>query len=385
MCMLLVVHVLQSASTTTSVVALLNSDALHTADALDARSIIIDEAQDELESELEEAREVELEAELEEAQEDDLGAELEGEEPQPERPEEKEAPMIERLKQLGVLDDGSNLQFPRDAPLDGDFDITYQELEIEHPPDHLLLPEYVERSASDHFDAKHVRAVWIGDLERMPARILEYHDKGYNLTLYNSAEAVLDGFSPHVRRGFQLAIPSIVSIDFLKFLLLYKYGGLVVDADTFPSVPPDGIEYPAGCDAIFGKEVHLRDDQFERPIYRKEGHNTYLYNRPFQLLNWAMVGVKPRNRHVRELINASLRHFFGMRDMVQAIIQDVAGSGLLSDYVALLHAERGLDFVAAFKDRVVHPVDGVCMNEDELHGRWIAHSFLTSWNAGLYG
>jgi len=228
--------------------------------------------------------------------------------------------------------------------------------------------------------AKHVRVLWIGELSEAPDLILAYVERGFNVTVHTSVDRILDGFVPHVRRAYERAIPRVAGFDFLKLLLLYKHGGLVVDADTTPSADPDSIELPAGCNVLLCKETHLRPDQFTAPIYRNSGGPTYLFNRPYQLLNWAMMATEPRNRHIEEFINAAMRHFLGMRDMQWQLVQDVAGSGMLSDYVALLHEQHGLDYATTFETRgLVRPVEGLCMLEDELRERWIKHAHMATW------
>jgi len=131
---------------------------------------------------------------------------------------------------------------------------------------------------------------------------------------------------------------------------------------------------------LLGKETHLKPGKFSAPTYRAVGGATYGYNRPFQLLNWAMAATKTRNRHVEEMIVSAMRHFFGLRDMEQDLVQDVAGSGMLSDYVALLHEQHGLDYATSFEDVRVRPMEGLCMLDDELRGGWIEHKHMASWH-----
>jgi hypothetical protein len=258
----------------------------------------------------------------------------------------------------------------------------------EAPRGALLTPEYVlqhaiamDAAAADPDTVgKHVRVLWIGELAQAPALVLAYVERGFNVTVHTSTEHILEGFVPHVRRAFERAIPRVAGFDFLKLLLLYKLGGLVVDADTVPVLDAADVLLPAGCDVLLGKETHLKPGKFSAPTYRAVGGATYGYNRPFQLLNWAMAATKTRNRHVEEMIVSAMRHFFGLRDMEQDLVQDVAGSGMLSDYVALLHEQHGLDYATSFEDVRVRPMEGLCMLDDELRGGWIEHKHMASWH-----
>jgi hypothetical protein len=228
-----------------------------------------------------------------------------------------------------------------------------------------------------------VHALWIGDPSLVAERLKQYGQMGFEMTIHNSIDDILDGFAPHVRHAYELAIPRVVGFDFLKLLLLYKFGGLVVDADTYPLVFAHQVTYTSDCRVLFGKEAHLDPWQFDKPTYRKVGGITYGLNRPYQLLNWAMLAREPRNKHVAELIDGAMRHFYGLRDMDESLVQDVSGSGLMSDYVALLYAEHGLDYVAAFNDMApavtVSAVDGLCILENELRDGWIHHDFMNTW------
>lgn len=252
------------------------------------------------------------------------------------------------------------------------------------PTGALLLPGYALDPGDQNPSVvgKHVRVLWIGDLANAPLLILNYIERGFNMTVHTSVDNILEGFVPHVRRAYERAIPRVAGFDFLKLLILYKYGGFVVDADTMPLVDVDHVVLPHECDVLLGKETHLGPDEFVKPIYRRKGGPTYGFNRPYQLLNWAMIATKVRNRHIEEFILASMRHFFGMRDIEKELVQDIAGSGMLSDYVALLHEQHGIDYAATFENRkLMRPIEGICMLENELRSRWILHTHMATWYA----
>lgn len=244
----------------------------------------------------------------------------------------------------------------------------------------LMTPQLIAALRAQDTDAvapMHVHALWIGDATKAPAEIDQFQQRGFNFTMHTSAEEILDGFHAYVLEGYRLAIPAVVGYDFLKLALLYKYGGMAVDADTRPVVNASEIEFPKECDVVFGKEIHIKFDG--KPTYRVEGGNTYGLSRPYQLLNWAMVAAKPRNKHIKFLLEASLMRFFGLRDMEYRVIQDIAGSGLMTDYAAMLCAERGLKFPEVYSDAAITPVDGLCMLDKVFTNGWIRHGFLGSW------
>lgn len=244
----------------------------------------------------------------------------------------------------------------------------------------LMTPQLIaeiENKEVDPLSPMQVHALWIGDVTKTPAAIYQYEKNGFNFTIHTNAEEILDGFHPYVLEGYKLAIPAVVGYDFLKLALLYKYGGLAVDADTVPTVNASEIEYPGECDVVFGKENHIQFDG--KPTYRIEGGNTYKYSRPYQLLNWAMSTAKPRNKHIKYLLEASLMHFFGLRDMELRVIQDIAGSGLMTDYFALLCAEHNLNYPDVYHNNSIIPVDGICILDKVYWGEWIRHCSLGSW------
>lgn len=264
----------------------------------------------------------------------------------------------------------------------GDHEDEDQDEQSRPHPATLLLSDYTIVERDEALPPK-VHALWIGDPSRVAQGLKRYGQMGFEITIHNSVDDILEGFASHVRTAYELAIPRVVGFDFLKLLLLYKHGGLVVDADTYPLVFALQVTFASECLVLFGKETHLDPWQFSAPTYRKAGGNTYGLTRPYQLLNWAMLARGPRNPHVAALIDGAMRHFYGLRDMEESLVQDIAGSGLMSDYVALLYAEHGLDFIAAFNDPVpaasISAVDGLCMLEDELRDGWIHHDFMNTW------
>lgn len=243
----------------------------------------------------------------------------------------------------------------------------------------LLTNERMAGPATSSLDPVQVHVLWIGELENAPKELVQFTQQDFNVTVHTDVDDILDGFHPYVRKAYELAIPDVVGFDFLKFLLLYKYGGFVVDADTTPQVPAWAIKFPAGCTVIFGKEAHMPKDWFTKPQYRQEGGATYPLIRPYQLLNWAMAASTPRNDHVRRLIEMCMMRFFGLRDMEYKLIQDVAGSGLMTDYFALLHERAGRSYSRAFEDPAIVPVEGACMADELFTGKWIFHHYLGSW------
>lgn len=245
----------------------------------------------------------------------------------------------------------------------------------------LMTLEWIEKIETQRIDPLspvQVHLVWIGDLSKAPDGRKKYSDKGYQLTLHSSPEEILEGFHPYVLKAYRQAIPTVVGYDFLKFALLYKHGGFAVDADTSPAIPASEVKFPSDCDVIFGKEAVAPN--WEKPVYRDKGGPTYGLNRPFQILNWAMAAAKPRNKHIKYMLRAAMMHFFGLRDMEGDLIQDISGSGLMTDYMALLHEKEGRNYRDVYMDRSkIVPVEGLCMTDGHLRGGWIDHHFLGSW------
>ncbi|TYZ62307.1 hypothetical protein PybrP1_009754 [[Pythium] brassicae (nom. inval.)] len=261
--------------------------------------------------------------------------------------------------------------------------------------DEILTPEMVKQiearerkqdsaSTNNHVDPLapvQVHMVWIGQVSKAPTEHTRYRDLGYNLTVHSDPEEILNGFHPFVLKAYRLAVPSVVGYDFLKFALLYKHGGLAVDADTQPVVDASEVqrEFPRNeCDVVFGKEAAVKG--WKKPVFRKTGGPKYGLIRPFQILNWAMAASKPRNGHIKWLMQTAMMHFFGMRDMEMSLVQDISGSGLMTDYVALLHEKHGRSYREVFEDHdTVVPVEGLCLTDGHFRGQWIDHSFANTW------
>ncbi|GAB9464672.1 hypothetical protein Gpo141_00002100 [Globisporangium polare] len=251
----------------------------------------------------------------------------------------------------------------------------------QHDSDELMTPELIARieaqNESDWSAPMHAHLLWVGDLDKAPKDRFKYLEMGFNLTVHTSPEEILEGFHPYVLRAYYQAIPSVVGCDFLKFAMLYKYGGLSVDADTSPVIHASQFVLPTGCELLFGKEAHIK--HLAKPVFRESGTNDYGYNRPFQILNWAMAASRPRNPHIKWMLKAAMMHFFGLRDMERSVIQDVSGSGLVTDYVALLHEKEGRSFAKVYEDPKCIPVEGICLADQYFNGKWIRHSSLGSW------
>ncbi|GAB9475220.1 hypothetical protein Gpo141_00012322 [Globisporangium polare] len=288
----------------------------------------------------------------------------------------KSSPMLTQLRSTAAL----RMAFLRGEPLRSSPASQYGPDFV--PSDDIMTVGLIEKIASQENDClkpMHVHLVWIGDIDKAPPNRLKYTDMGYELTVHTSVEEILDGFQPYVLKAYKQAIPNVVGYDFLKLAMLYKFGGLAADADTFPAIPASEIQWPTDCDVVFGKEAQI-GSEWERPIFRAQGGPTYGFNRPFQILNWAMAANKPRNPHIKKLMNAAMAHFFGLRDMEGTLIQDISGSGLMSDYVALLHEQEGRSYPEVYRNTTKYvPVQGICLTDGYLRGDWIHHSFLNSW------
>lgn len=79
-------------------------------------------------------------------------------------------------------------------------------------------------------------------------------------------------------------------------------------------------------------------------------------------------------------MKVAMAHFFGLRDMENKFVQDISGSGIMTDYVAMLHEKAGRSYPKVFKDDSKYIlVEGLCLTRGMLENGWIKHSFLGSW------
>lgn len=66
--------------------------------------------------------------------------------------------------------------------------------------------------------------------------------------------------------------------------------------------------------------------------------------------------------------------------MENDLIQDISGSGLMTDYVVMLYDKQGRDFRDVYMDlSKYYPAEGLCLTDGYLRGDWIQHTFLGFW------
>ena len=133
--------------------------------------------------------------------------------------------------------------------------------------------------------------------------------------------------------GAMLRRPVILS-DFFKLLVVYYMGGVVADFDVtprkrFPDEWMDTGELKQ-CDLFLGVEHNCF-----------EGDCIAVSSRYGQLQNWAIFARKTRIAFLRDFIDAVIKMAQG-KDLVPLNVQEIAGSGHLSDFV---RAYLGQDYL----------------------------------------
>ncbi|KAF0696567.1 Aste57867_12689 [Aphanomyces stellatus] len=128
-----------------------------------------------------------------------------------------------------------------------------------------------------------------------------------------------------------MAYLPILQADFMKLLVLYYFGGLVTDLDTEPlkRFPDDwtgaGTKL-ATCDVVLGVEADCFDDKCVATMVRKG-----------QIQNWSMWARTRHSPFVRQLVDAVVTKYatFVVRHDPNVAVQEVAGSGTITDFVKL--------------------------------------------------
>ncbi|KAF0693964.1 Aste57867_15118 [Aphanomyces stellatus] len=141
--------------------------------------------------------------------------------------------------------------------------------------------------------------------------------------LYPAERAMMDDIS---------YVP-ILQADFMKLLVLYYFGGLVTDLDTEPRKPfPSEWTGPtttlATCDVVLGVETNCFDDECVQGYVRKG-----------QIQNWSMWARRRHSRFLGHLIEYVVDRYRNTTAFPpfdpHPPVQDVAGSGPITDFVAL--------------------------------------------------
>ncbi|KAF0696562.1 Aste57867_12684 [Aphanomyces stellatus] len=123
---------------------------------------------------------------------------------------------------------------------------------------------------------------------------------------------------------------TILQADFLKLMIVYYRGGLVADLDVeplqrFPDQWIGATTTLATCDVVLGVEHACFSDGC-----------VHWYSRKGQIQNWAMYSRRRRSPFFRDLIDYVVAHYATMpRHDLNVPIQDVAGSGAITDFVNL--------------------------------------------------
>ncbi|KAF0696564.1 Aste57867_12686 [Aphanomyces stellatus] len=189
----------------------------------------------------------------------------------------------------------------------------------------------------------------------------------------------------------------ILQADFMKLLVIYYLGGLVVDLDIEARAPfPDSWTGPdtalATCDVVLGVETDCYDDECAKTMVRKG-----------QLQNWAMWTRRPRSPFLGLLLEYVVAKYKTLEPHNMHItVQEVSGSGTITDFVNLyggldrphyqvttttmghsLETDRSsvLRIVRYGEEVCVtgsHWTGGGCVGEREC---LIGHQFESSWRA----
>jgi hypothetical protein len=115
---------------------------------------------------------------------------------------------------------------------------------------------------------------------------------------------------------------AVSKADFVKFLVLYYYGGLVTDYDTKPRKAFPKLWPLDGCDVFLGQEHSCYDhDCIQRGGFPAAG----------QLQTWTLYARK-RTKFMRRFLD-KIMTTFETKSVHVVHVQHVAGSGMLSGFV----------------------------------------------------
>lgn len=200
---------------------------------------------------------------------------------------------------------------------------------------------------------------------------------------HTDEQQLFEGLDPVWRKAFAKATLQVIRADFAKMVTVYKYGGIAVDLDVSPVVNPQLWQGIRDCDTIFGLELAcmLRSRNCAWPLARS-----------FQLCFWAFAG-RANSTFLRRLIEAAAANILGQRllsHLPNESVQDVAGSGLLTDYVSLEFERHGMSYFDTMqRGQTVHlrgenGAPGLCILPLQFFSRggYVNHAFEGSWKPG---
>jgi hypothetical protein len=125
---------------------------------------------------------------------------------------------------------------------------------------------------------------------------------------------------------------AVSKADFVKFLVLYYYGGLVTDYDTIPRKPFPTLWPLTDCDVFLGQEHNCYDQEcIQRGGFPAAG----------QLQTWTLYARK-RTKFMRRFLN-KIMTTFESKSVHSVHVQHVAGSGILSGFVREYHEYLDVD------------------------------------------
>lgn len=135
-----------------------------------------------------------------------------------------------------------------------------------------------------------------------------------------------------------LKVP-VIAADFMKFLSLYYLGGLYIDFDIEPlKLFPDewiynNIKITDKCDILFGVEHNC----YEEYCLKQNS-----YPRIGQILTWIGYSKKPYSLFLKKFLNYTVNEFY-KNNLNLLKVQDVAGSGIISDFLRKYIGKEYLD------------------------------------------
>jgi hypothetical protein len=225
--------------------------------------------------------------------------------------------------------------------------------------------------------------MWYGAWKKRNDWHVNEWKKEHSVVIENSSDKIFKDLPALWKKAHDMAVPVMVGIDFAKFVLSFKEGGLVVDMDTSPVVPFSKWNVPKECEVLFGIE-HV-DESKKKARFRDSRRQSTDVVRGYQIETWAMYTRKPGNKHMKGIIEAIATHILGRQDVDLTSVQEMAGSGVVTDYVAYLFESNGMDYIEtidkmrAEKRKHVH-VDGLCLwDVPFFRGAYVQHHFTSLW------
>lgn len=214
------------------------------------------------------------------------------------------------------------------------------------------------------------------------------------IQIFRGDDPVFEIVSPNDRETMRILLKShvhVVVADFMKFIAHYYCSGFVTvklnsnkDFDTYPVADIRGRGWPhlSSCDVVLGVEHSC----FEGSCIKN-------YSRYAQIETWTTYSSRPRlifYRKYLDYIHSNLIANPG-KTSKQMDVQNVAGSGILTDFVRLYIQTDYLDLLD--KDKIkfrndqgayrllVVANENICIVGHIMQSKLIGHDFEGTWKS----